>query len=157
MQKAIEWRAEPWIKNFGVVAENPGFVYIIEHQKRFKIGRSKSRDSRLREAKTWLPDMNVIGVKPFWNACDAERCIHIGMASCWYKGEWYDEVDEGYRQILVDDFIAFSDTDINRNSVDFIYWMNGSGMSEFLAEISKQDLSKRKFLMQEASVGREES
>lgn len=143
-----------WIRNFGVVAEDPGFIYIVENRNLFKIGRSKSKSSRMIAAKTWLPDMKLIGIKPFWNARHLERHLHEGFARCWYDGEWFDLIDEGYRETLLDGFSEFSDTDRDRNSVDFIYWFNGGGMSEFVFERHRQGLSLPEFLRRETEIKR---
>lgn len=136
----------PWLSNFFVEASDPGYLYLIENNGLFKIGRTIKPDKRFREAKTWLPDMNVVGVKPFWQFAEKERLMHIGFACSWYKREWFKPYDEGIEEILIDDFVAFSDTDINRNSVDFIYWFNGGGMAEFVIEQARQNKTVRKFL-----------
>lgn len=143
---------QPWIRYFGVSPEDPGYIYIIESNDRFKIGRTKSREQRFRAAKTWLPDMKLIGIKPFWNVRSVERCLHEGFARCWYGGEWFELLDEGYRETLLDAFAWFSDSDRDRNSVDFVYWFNSDGMSEFVIERSKQRITLPKFLRQESDV-----
>jgi hypothetical protein len=119
---------------------------------RFKIGRTKSARRRLAEAKTWLPDIKVVGIKPFWNFCWVERCLHEGFSRCWYAGEWFEPADESYQELLVEGFVAFSDRDRDRNSVDFIYWFNGEGMAEFVMERAAQGLSLRRFQLQESEI-----
>jgi hypothetical protein len=147
----------PWIRRFGVVPEDPGFIYLLENQGRYKIGRSKSRTSRIKEARTWLPDMDVISVKPFWDVTKKEKLMHIGFARCWYAKEWFIIPDEGYRFALVDEFVAFSDVDRDRNSVDFIYWFNGGGMAEFVMEQCRQRVSLKKFLQNESTRAKQRS
>jgi hypothetical protein len=93
---------------------DPGFIYIIEHANRYKIGRSKNKVARIKAAKTWLPD----------------------------------------RDVLIDGFTAFSDTDRDKNSRDFIYWFNGDGMAEFVQERYSQGLTLPKFLRQESEIKR---
>lgn len=149
-----QWLAEAWIKNFCVEPQNPGFIYVVENAGRYKIGSSKTKDARIRNAKTWLPDMVVIGVKPFWDYKEKERLLHVGNAMCWYDGEWFVPFDEAFQDYFVDEFKAFSDTDINRNSVNFVYWYNGSGMAEFAMEQNRQGMSLRKFQKQETGVGK---
>jgi hypothetical protein len=149
------WVAEPWIKNFFVEALNPGFVYVIESAGKFKIGSSKTRSDRIRNAKTWLPDMTIIGVKPLWNYKEKERLLHVGNAMCWYDREWFIPYDDAFNEYFVEEFKAFSETDINRNSVDFVYWFNGSGMAEFVIEQNRQSMGLRKFQRQETGVGRD--
>ncbi|MGY4352708.1 hypothetical protein ACVWXM_009201 [Bradyrhizobium sp. GM7.3] len=40
---------------------DPGYLYIIENHGRYKIGKTTRAEKRLRAAKTWLPDMTLIG------------------------------------------------------------------------------------------------
>lgn len=143
---------KPDLSIFGVPKLNAGFIYIIEDRDKFKIGRTTSKSDRLRAAKTWLPEMKLIGIKPFWNIKEIERQLHEGFARCWYHGEWFCFPDEGYRETLLDGFTAFSDTDRDMNSVDFIYWFNGEGMAEFVMERASQKLSITKFLKQESDI-----
>lgn len=140
-----KWIPEPTISRFGVQQINPGYLYIIREADRYKIGSSKNPKNRIREAKTWLPYMELIGVKPFWDYERKEKLLHAGMAHCWVEGEWFKMWDEGYYNVLVPEFKAFSDHDINANSVNFIYWINGSGMSEMTLEWSSGKGSLRSF------------
>jgi hypothetical protein len=55
---------------------DPEFLYIIESHGRYKIGKTTKTKERLRTANTWLPDMNLIGLKPFWGASRHERMLH---------------------------------------------------------------------------------
>ena len=126
-------------------ARDPGYIYIIKDAERYKIGRSRNPKARIREAKTWLPNMEIIGVKPFWNHRRKEQILQIGYAHCWYEGEWFKLHDEGYYETLIPPFQAFSDTDINGNSVDFIYWINGSGMAELIMERNSRQQSIKSF------------
>lgn len=132
---------------------DPGYLYIIENHGRYKIGKTTRAEKRLRAAKTWLPDMTLIGFKPFWGVSHHERRLHAGFASYWYSREWFDfEGDDSARDLLLDGFTAFRDDDPDRNSVDFIYWFNGDGMVEFLIEMDRQKLSLSKFQKQESST-----
>lgn len=133
------------LRLFGVAPVDPGFVYVIEDRGRFKIGRTTG-SARLNAAKTWLPDMKLVGLKPFWNHQHIEQTMHVGFAACWHAGEWYEMLDDAYRDMLVEGFCAFSDTDRDRNSVDFIYWVNGSGMNELTLEQSRLGISRRRYL-----------
>lgn len=131
--------------------EDPGFIYIVESQGKYKIGKSKGAQKRLSAAKTWLPDMKLIGQKPFWRMSHHERCLHTGFARYWYSGEWFDFTgDDDARDLLLEGFTAFRDEDPDRNSVDFIYWFNGDGMAEFLIEQASQKLPLPKFQKQES-------
>ena len=129
------FRVDP--RAFGIHLVDPGFVYVIEDRGRFKIGRTTDAQARLSAAKTWLPEMKLVGMKPFWNHQHVEQTMHVGFAACWHAGEWFEMLDAEYRNVLVDGFSEFSGTDRDRNSVDFIYWVNGSGMSELTLEQSR--------------------
>ncbi|MEI5680092.1 MULTISPECIES: GIY-YIG nuclease family protein [unclassified Mesorhizobium] len=130
---------------------DPGFIYVIESHGRYKIGKTKRTEDRLKAAKTWLPDMSLIGFKPFWGVSHHERALHAGFARYWYAREWFNfEGDDDVRDLLLDGFTAFSDDSPDRNSVDFIYWFNGDGMAEFLIEMDRQRLSLSKFQKQES-------
>ena len=145
----------PDLKIFGVRQEDPGYIYLIKQDDKFKIGKSINVEARMKAAKTWLPDMEIIGIKPFWNISEIERNLHEGFARCWYEGEWFEPIDEGYRETLLSNFTAFSDTNRDMNSVDFIYWFNGDGLSEFVMERSSQGLTLPKFLKQESDIKKE--
>ncbi|KUM26879.1 hypothetical protein AU467_19310 [Mesorhizobium loti] len=130
---------------------DPGFIYVIESHGRYKIGKTKRAEDRLKAASTWLPDMMLIGFKPFWGVSYHERQLHTGFARYWYAKEWFNfEGDDGVRDLLLEGFSAFSDDSPDRNSVDFIYWFNGEGMAEFLIEMDQQKLSLPKFQKQES-------
>ncbi|MBV9014930.1 MAG: GIY-YIG nuclease family protein [Alphaproteobacteria bacterium] len=142
----------PSLSIFGVAPNDPGYIYIIENGRRYKIGKTKSKTTRIRAAKTWLPDMQLVGIKPFWNVGFVEKCIHVGFAHSWYDGEWFEPLDEGYRETIVDHFREFSDTDRDRNSIEFIYWFNGDGMAELVNESFHQKLTPHRFIRQESEV-----
>jgi hypothetical protein len=133
-----------------VPKKDPGYIYIVEDRGRYKIGKSKCAGHRLKAARTWLPDMNLIGCKPFWNVSRIERDLHVGFSMGWYAGEWFKFDMEEDRDLLLEGFLAFSDTNRDMNSVDFIYWFNGDGMAEFVIERSRQNLSLPMFLKQES-------
>lgn len=95
-----------------------------------------------------------MAIKPFWNHKILEQEIQIGMSNCWRHGEWYEMLDEGYYETFVVEFCAFSNDNINENSRDFIYWINGSGMGEFIVEMQEQGLSKTKFLKQVSELSK---
>lgn len=132
---------------------DPGYIYIIEHHGQYKIGKTTSTKERLKAAKTWLPDMNLIGFKPFWGMSHHERLLHTGFAFYWYAGEWYKfDGDDETRDLLLENFTAFSDDNPDANSVNFIYWYNGDGMVELQMAMNDQRLSLRKFQRQESDV-----
>jgi hypothetical protein len=131
---------------FGVQRESPGWLYLIRNGDLFKVGKTRNPKRRLfRDAKTWLPDMELIGVKPFWNYSRLERELQCGLANYWHAGEWHKfDCEEDY-EFLVDGFKEFYDDDIDKNSVDFIYWINGSGMAELLHEQCNREISLRRW------------
>lgn len=136
---------------FGVPREDPGYIYVIQNHGRFKIGKCKTVSLRLKAARTWLPDMTVLGHKPFWNVSNIERELHTGFSLHWYAGEWFEFAEEYDRQILISGFLEFSDSDRDTNSVDFIYWFNSEGIAEYVIERQQQGLTLPKFLRRESS------
>jgi hypothetical protein len=88
--------------------------------------------------------MELIGVKPFWNISALERELHSGIATFWHAGEWHRFPDDTH-DWLFEDFQGFYDEDRDMNSVDFIYWINGSGMAELLMEQYSRQISLRQW------------
>jgi hypothetical protein len=141
-EKRSEFR--PNLDIFGVPRLDPGWLYILKNNCRFKIGKTTNPKRRLSAAKTWLPDVEIIGVKPFWNISELERQLLSGLAQFWVSGEWYELPDDSYDHLL-EDFQGFYDEDRDMNSVDFIYWINSSGMSELITEHYRRKISLRKW------------
>ena len=100
----------------------------------YKIGKTTNPKRRMREAQTWLPAGELIGIKPFWEVHTLERTLLCGIANHWLEGEWHAFSGDGLADFLVQGFRAFDDHDRNKNSLDFIYWINGSGMGEVINE-----------------------
>lgn len=142
---------EDWSKTkinldiFGVSRTDPGWLYLMKHQTLFKIGKTKNPSKRIREAKIWLPYIEIIAVKPFWNVSKLERKLHEGIANYWHKGEWFAFPDSDSHEFLVDGFKGFYGKDRDTNSVDFIYWYNSSGMTELQIQRSNRRVSLRRF------------
>lgn len=134
------------LKLFGIQPVDPGYIYVIEDRGLHKIGRSKYAGTRIKAAKTWLPDMKLIGCKPFWNVSKTETCFHEGFCRNWYLGEWFKFAKSEELQLLTEGFLEFSDTDRDKNSLDFIYWFNSWGMAEFVREAGLQRLTRSKML-----------
>jgi hypothetical protein len=144
-----DWsKFRPNLDIFGVVRDDPGWLYLVRSGDLFKIGKTKNPKRRLRQAATWAPDIEVIALKPFWNISHIERLLHEGLADQWHKGEWFRFVDEGIEEFILDGFRGFYEKDRDANSVDFIYWYNGSGMMEFAMERDDRRVSLRKFQRQ---------
>lgn len=138
------------IPTFGVPREDPGFIYFLRSGKYFKIGRSSNPIQRLKPARTWNPEIEIIGIKPFWQHKAAEFELHIGMARAWRRLEWFELPDESYDWLL-DEFTAFDDRNLDSNSINFTYMMNGTGMSEFTHEFSQSRFAKKGFLKAETT------
>jgi hypothetical protein len=124
---------------------DPGFLYVIKAGDRLKIGKSKDSKSRIRAAKTWLPDMELIGIKPFWLTDEFEKDLHTGLAQWWYEGEWFHPGDDPYLEEFLQNFCAFSDDEADRdkNSINFLYWMGD--MAEVTMERSSRSQGRRAF------------
>jgi hypothetical protein len=147
---ASHFKPEAWIKNFGVSHGDAGWLYILRDGTSLKIGKTLNFANRIKAARTWIPQIGVVGVKPFWHINHIERTLHIALTDYWAKGEWFDFGDDEFKEYFLETFAEFCDDDINRNSVDFIYWMNSSGMSEFTLEHSRRSVSLPEWRRQEA-------
>jgi hypothetical protein len=139
----------PNLDIFGVPKLDPGWLYVVKNGPHFKIGKTINPKQRLLAARTWLPNLELVGIKPFWNISELERKLLAGLAQCWTSGEWHKFPDDTYDFIL-DDFRAFYDEDRDMNSVNFIYWMHE--FSEILIEYNRRNISLRKWQRQ-ATVG----
>lgn len=136
---------------FGVSCVDPGYIYLVSNGDLIKIGKTNHPLRRLKkEARTWLPDLEIIAVKPFWGVTQTERDLHTALSSYWYHGEWCKISDENDRELLVEGMQELSDDDRDTNSVDFIYFMNSSGMAEFCIELSERQSSLRAFQKEES-------
>ena len=72
------------------------------------VGKSTNSKRRLfGEEKIWLPDMNLIAIKPFWNTGSLERELHSGLAQYWYSGEWHRFTNESDSEFLFEGFREF--------------------------------------------------
>ncbi|MFZ5733643.1 MAG: GIY-YIG nuclease family protein [Pseudomonadota bacterium] len=124
---------------------DPGWLYIIQHGRLFKIGKTGNPTRRMREAQTWIPDAVIVGIKPFYMVHEFERALLCGIANHWHEGEWHGFPDDTYSEFLVTGFQMFDDHDRNKNTVDFGYWINGSGMAEVIQEQNHRRMSLRRF------------
>lgn len=125
---------------------DPGYIYLLKDRGRYKVGRTKSPKHRLRVARTWIPDIQVIGMKPFWFHIELEAYVHVGLAQFSYKGEWFDFEGDDFEEQFVGEFKFFSDEDPISNARSFAYFVNGTGMNELTLVWSRQGNSKRRFL-----------
>lgn len=131
--------------SFGA-AVDPGFIYLLRDRGRYKVGRTTSPSYRLRVARTWIPDIEILAMKPFWYHSEFESFIHVGLAMFAYKGEWFDYEGDEFEEIFISEFQYFTDEDPVRNTHSFPYFLNGTAMSEFTLEWSGRKVSKRRFL-----------
>lgn len=131
---------------FGVPRNDPGWIYIVKNGELLKVGRTKNPKRRIfGEARTWLPNIEIIGIKPFWNVRVLERRLHEGLAQYWHAGEWFNFPDQLDYDLVTEGFCEFYDNDRDSNSVDFVYWFNSSGLAEVAVERHRQKLSLRKW------------
>jgi len=85
----------------------------------------------LREAKTWSPEeLEIVGVKPFWNISRLEYSLHQRACGFWHRGEWHKFEDEYWRNFFLDRFRAFSDTNRDANSWNLPTGWNGDNYAE---------------------------
>ena len=138
----VNTRMPPWTRCQQV---DPGWLYIIKTGVLFKIGKTKHPKRRLKDAQTWLPEGELIGVKPFWSIHKFERTLLCGIANFWIGGEWHRFPDHTWSDCLADGFRLFDDHDRNKNTVDFNYWIGGSGMGEVVMEQNRRRVSLRRF------------
>jgi len=131
MEKLSNFR--PDLKNWNISKNDPGWVYIIKNVGLYKFGKTTNPKKRIQEARTWIPDLEVLAVKPFWNVSVIEHAMHQGMAEFWYDKEWF-RIDDDLYECIIEGFQSFYDEDRDMNSVNFSYWYHGSGLSEFAAE-----------------------
>ena len=144
-----DFKPAAWIGNFGVRHGSPGWLYVMRAGSRLKVGKTTNFDNRLKTARTWVPEIQVVGVKPFWHVTHIERTLHIALTDYWVDREWFDFNGDHFEEYFIESFCEFYDDDINKNSVDFIYWMNSTGMSEFTIEHSRRKVSLPEWRRQE--------
>jgi hypothetical protein len=130
---------------FGVARRDPGWIYLFKNEGLLKVGKTTDSKRRIREARTWLPDIEILGVKPFWNVGSIERTLHEGCAPFWHAGEWFRIDNKNDYELLIEGFQEFYDEDRDSNSVDFIYWWNSSGFAEFSIERRSQNMTLKKW------------
>ena len=131
---------------YGVYRSDPGWIYFIKNAELLKVGKTKNPKRRIYgEAKTWLPNLEIIGVKPFWNVSILERKLHEGFAQNWHAGEWFHFPNQLDYDLVTEGFREFCDDNRDLNSIEFIYWFNGSGLAEVAIERHRQNLSLREW------------
>jgi hypothetical protein len=133
------------IDAFGIARLDPGWIYFFKNDDLLKIGKTTAPKRRIREARTWIPKVTILGVKPFWNVSEIEQTLHEGCAPFWHGGEWFHIDNENDFHLLVDGFEEFYDDDRDSNSVDFIYWWNSSGLAEFSIERRRRHMTLSKW------------
>jgi hypothetical protein len=124
---------------------DPGWLYMLQHGDLIKVGKTTDPKRRLREARTWLPDGEVVGIKPFWTIHEFERTLLCGIANYWHEGEWHRFPNDSTSDFLIQGFRIFDDHDRNKNTFEFNYWIGGSGMGEVVMEQNHRRVSLRRF------------
>ena len=136
------------IEIFGVKGRDPGWVYAICSGRYVKVGRTMNPVSRLREARTWCAEgVDDVLMKPFWGIRKIEYSLHAALVEHWHRGEWHLFHDNYWRDFFLDGFRQFRDVETGRdaNSIDFGYWMNGSGYGEWIDEQCRTGLTLPKW------------
>jgi hypothetical protein len=133
---------------YGILPLDPGWIYAIRTAgNRIKIGKTKDPHRRLLgEAQTWSPEeLEVIGVKPFWNIGRIEHSLHIALAEFWHRGEWHKFEEPYWMDFFIKGFRRFKDDEVGRdsNSIQFIYWFNSDNYAEALREKRYHRMSLR--------------
>src|SRR5688572_3471824 len=79
------------LSHFGVPRLDPGWIYAVRIENKIKVGKTTDPERRLlREANTWSPDdLEIVGVKPFWNIRKLEYSLHSALVEHWHRGEWH--------------------------------------------------------------------
>ncbi|MFC2254752.1 hypothetical protein ACETRX_34420 [Labrys portucalensis] len=67
-----------------------GYIYIVEHHGQYKIGKTTRTKQRMLAAQIRLPNMHLIGFKPFWGMSHHERRLHTGFVRSWYLASGID-------------------------------------------------------------------
>jgi hypothetical protein len=132
----------PWSR---IVSADLGWLYILVNGDLLKVGKTANPKQRLRAARTWLPGAKIAGVKPFWNIHEFERTLLCGIANYWFGGDWHRFPESNLAEYLISDFQMFDDHDRSKNSVDFGYWIGGSGMGELVMEQNHRRISLRRW------------
>jgi hypothetical protein len=121
-------------ERFGVPRLDPGWIYAVRTGNLVKVGKTTDPQRRLlREANTWCPHgLEQVLVKPFWNIRKLEYTLHAALAQHWHRGEWHKFDEQYWLTFFMDAFDEFKNEEKNRdlNSVNFIYWMNGTNYAE---------------------------
>lgn len=140
-----EFVFEPTAARFGIKPIDPGWIYIVQNNRKYKIGKTRNPTKRFKEARTWIPEIRIVAVKPFLGITYVERVLHIVLVWHWHSNEWHKFIDREHKEIFMEEFFAFDDSDINGNSVDFPYFINGTGLGDFGMEFSSKNTSLKKW------------
>ena len=129
------YKFRPNLKYWSVLPVDPGWIYVVRAGPFIKVGKTIDPNRRLlREARTWSPDeLKVNCVKPFFEISRVEYALHSAMAQHWHRGEWHKFEDEYWLDFFVNTFSQEFEDEVEArgaNSVNFTYWMNGTGYAE---------------------------
>lgn len=126
--------------------KDPGYIYVLRDRGRYKVGRSTRPKNRIRNARTWIPDLEIIGVKPFWFHSSLETYLQVGLAQFSFQREWFEFNGDEFENHFTEAWTSFKDKHPELNNRDFTYFINGTGMADFTLMWSSQHTSKSKFL-----------
>lgn len=119
---------------FGVPRLDEGWIYAVRTGNLVKVGKTADPKRRLLgAANTWCPHgLDQILAKPFWNTRKAEYSLHAALAEHRHRGEWHKFDDPQQLAFFIDAFDEFKNEEDERdlNSVNFMYWMNGTNYAE---------------------------
>ncbi|HEX4411923.1 MAG TPA: GIY-YIG nuclease family protein [Xanthobacteraceae bacterium] len=146
---ADEKRSQIIPEHFGVPRVDPGWIYAVRTGNLVKVGKTTDPQRRLlREANTWCPHaLEQILAKPFWNIRKLEYSLHAALAEHWHRGEWHKFEEAYWLKFFMDAFDEFSNEESKRdlNSVNFIYWMNGTNYVEAIEAQCEHRMTLRKW------------
>lgn len=145
MTQNNEWT--PNLDIYRIPRLDPGWIYAVKTGIQIKVGKTTDPARRLlREARTWSPDeLEIVGVKPFWNISRLEYSLHSALAEHWHRGEWHKFEDPYWLNFFIDAFKQFSNENRDANSVEFTYWMNGTNYVEAVRMQRERKMSLRQW------------
>jgi hypothetical protein len=138
---------QPDLNFWRIFQADPGWIYAVKSGDFIKIGQTIDPQRRLlREARTWSPnELEIVGVKPFWNIRKVEYSLHSALAEHWHRGEWHKFNDAYWLNFFVEAFKQFSNVNRDSNSVNFTYWMNGTNYAEYVIEQARLRIPLRQW------------
>jgi hypothetical protein len=102
------------------MSQNVGYLYIIQIYKsknkitkKYKIGRTKSVDDRIKTSQTYNPDeLIIVKQYPCNNVCKLEKTVHKQFKEYNIRGEWFSFTDDQLQLCM-----NFIDQEIEKNNM----------------------------------------